>query len=305
MANDPRRAARVPLTRNGGSGHGHSSYLVRSVGGAGMRHRWRTAMLARLLVAAAAVAASFFAAPSPSLAQEKSITVFIAASMKNAIDDINAAFTKQTGIKVVPSYAASSALMRQIEQGAPADVFASADLEWMDYGSQKKLIRDDTRVNLLGNKLVLIAPADSKIGSVTIGQGFDLATLAGDGRIVTGDVRSVPVGRYVKAALEKLGAWAKAEPRMAMAENVRAALTLVARGEAPLGIVYETDAKVETKVEIGGHSPADSHPPITYPVALTVNAKPEAMPYLAFLRSGAAKTIFETFGFTFLVRPTS
>jgi len=262
-------------------------------------------MFTRVLIAAAAIAAVSFAAPTPSLAQEKSITMFAAASMKNAIDDINAAFTKQTGIKVVPSYAASSALMRQIEQGAPADVFASADLEWMDYGSQKKLIKDDTRVNLLGNKLVLIAPADSKLGNVAIGQGFDLATLAGGGRIVTGDVRAVPVGRYAKAALEKLGAWAKAEPKMAMAENVRAALTLVARGEAPLGIVYETDAKVEPKVKIVGAFPEDSHPPITYPVALTSYAKPEAARYLAFLRSGAAKTIFEAFGFTFLVRPTS
>ena len=261
-------------------------------------------MLARLLVAIAAITAACFAAP-PLLAQERSITVFIAASMKNAIDDINAAFTRQTGIKVVPSYAASSALMRQIEQGAPADVFASADLEWMDYGSQKKVIQDGTRVNLLGNKLVLIAPAASALGNVTIAQGFDLAGLAGSGRIVTGDVRAVPVGRYAKAALESLGAWAKAEPKMAMTENVRAALALVARGEAPLGIVYETDAKVEPKVKIVGYFPESSHPPITYPVALTINARPEAAQYLAFLRSGAAKTVFETFGFTFLVRPTS
>ena len=213
-------------------------------------------MLARLLVAIAAITAACFAAP-PLLAQERSITVFIAASMKNAIDDINAAFTRQTGIKVVPSYAASSALMRQIEQGAPADVFASADLEWMDYGSQKKVIQDGTRVNLLGNKLVLIAPAASALGNVTIAQGFDLAGLAGSGRIVTGDVRAVPVGRYAKAALESLGAWAKAEPKMAMTENVRAALALVARGEAPLGIVYETDAKVEPKVKIVGYFPEE------------------------------------------------
>ena len=219
--------------------------------------------------------------------------------MKNALDDVNAAFTKQSGIKVVASYAASSALMKQIEQGAPADVFVSADLDWMDYGSQKKLIKDDTRVNLLGNRLVLIAPKDSKIGNVTIGPGFDLAKLAGDGRIATGDVRAVPVGKYAKAALEKLGAWAAVEPKMAMAENVRAALVLVARGEAPLGIVYETDAKVEPNVKIVGAFPDDSHPPIIYPVALTVTAKPDAAPYLAFLRSQAAKTIFEKYGFTF------
>jgi molybdate transport system substrate-binding protein len=238
------------------------------------------------------------------LAQERAITVFAAASLKNALDDINAAFTKSTGIKVVASYAASSALIKQIENGAPADVFASADLDWMDYGAQKKVIKNDTRVNLLGNRLVLIAPKDSKIGNVTIAPGVDLAKLA-DGRIVTADVRAVPVGKYAKAALEKLGAWAAAEPKFAMTENVRAALMLVARGEAALGIVYETDAKVEPSVKVVGAFPADSHPPIVYPVALTVNAKPEAAQYLAFLRSQAAKAVFEAHGFTFLVRPTS
>ena len=168
----------------------------------------------------------------PSVAQDKSLTVFAAASMKNALDDVNAAFTKATGIKVVPSYAASSALAKQIENGAPADVFVSADLQWMDYLAGKKAIKPETRSNLLGNKLVLIAPKDSKIGNVSIGQGFDLAKLAGDGRIATGDVKAVPVGLYAKAALEKLGAWAAAEPKFAMSDNVRAALLLVSRGEA-------------------------------------------------------------------------
>jgi len=238
-------------------------------------------------------------------AQDKTITVFAAASMKNALDDINAAFTKQTGVKVVTSYAASSALIKQIEQGAPADVFASADLEWMDYGGQKKLIKDDSRVNLLGNRLVLIAPKDSKVDAGTISSKTDLAKLAGDGRITTGDVRAVPVGKYAKAAMEKLGIWAAAEPKMAMAENVRAALLLVARGEAALGIVYETDAKVEPNVKIVGAFPPDSHPPIVYPVALTATAKADAAPYPAFLRSQTAKTIFEKYGFTFLIKPTS
>jgi molybdate transport system substrate-binding protein len=237
--------------------------------------------------------------------QDKSFTVFAAASMKNALDDVNAAFAKATGVKVVASYAASSALMRQIEQGAPADVFVSADLEWMDYGAQKKIIKDDTRVNLLGNKLVLIAPKDSKLPDVAIAAGFDLAKLAGDGRIATGDVRSVPVGKYAKQALEKLGPWAAAEPKIAMTENVRAALTLVARGEAPLGIVYETDAKVEPGVKILGTFPESSHTPIVYPVAATLTANPDAGPYLNFLRSQQAKAVFERYGFTFLVRPTS
>jgi molybdate transport system substrate-binding protein len=241
----------------------------------------------------------------PAQAQDKTITVFAAASMKNAIDDINAAFIKATGIKAVASLAASSALAKQIEQGAPADVFASADLEWMDYVEGKKLIKNDSRVNLLGNKLVLIAPKDSKLDAMTIGQGFDIAALAGDGRIAVADVRAVPAGKYAKAALEKLGDWAKAEPKLASAENVRAALALVGRGEAPLGIVYETDAKIEKNVKIVGHFPEGSHPPITYPVALTANASREAARYLAFLRSGVAKTVFETYGFTFLIKPTS
>jgi molybdate transport system substrate-binding protein len=175
----------------------------------------------------------------------------------------------------------------------------------MDYAIGKKTINEPSRINLLGNSIVLIAPKDSKIDHVNIGPGFDLAKLAGDGRIATGDVQSVPVGKYAKAALEKLGAWNAAAPKFAMVDNVRAALTLVARGEAVLGIVYETDAKVEPNVKIVDAFPADSHPPIVYPVALTVNAKPDAGQYLAFLRSQAAKAVFEAYGFTFLVRPTS
>ncbi len=242
---------------------------------------------------------------APALAQEKSLTVFAAASMKNALDDIGAAYTAKSGVKIVASYAASSALAKQIEQGAPADIFASADTDWMDYAVAKKTINEPTRVNLLGNSLVLIAPKDSRLDKVAIRPGFDLSKLAGDGRIATGDVRSVPSGKYAKASLEKLGAWQAAEPKFAMAESVRAALALVARGEAPLGIVYETDAKVEPGVRIVGAFPADSHAAIIYPVAATGTAKPEAAGYLAFLRSSAAKAIFEKYGFSFLVSPTT
>jgi molybdate transport system substrate-binding protein len=238
-------------------------------------------------------------------AQERTITVFAAASMKNALDDVDAAFTKTTGIKVAASYAASSALMKQIEEGAPADVFVSADLDWMDYGSQKKLVQDGTRLNLLGNRLVLIAPKESPVGTTTIGPNTDLAKLAGDGKIVTADVRAVPVGKYAKPALEKLGLWASVEPKLAMTENVRAALALVARGEGALGIVYATDAKVEPNVKIVGVFPAESHPAIIYPVALTTTAKADATPYIEFLRSQIAKSVFETYGFSFLVKPTS
>jgi molybdate transport system substrate-binding protein len=257
-------------------------------------------MLLRLLVCGLAVAAL----TRPAAAQE-TVTVFAAASLKNALDEANAAFNTRSPVKIVVSYAASSALMKQIEQGAPADVFISADLEWMDYGSQKELIKDDTRGNLLGNKLVLIAPKDSKLADVTIGPGFDLAKLAGDGRIATGDVRAVPAGRYAKAALEKLDAWNAVAPKLAMTDNVRTALALVGRGEAPLGIVYETDARVEPNVKIIGVFPADSHPPIVYPAALIKTAKAAALPYLSFLRSQAAKAIFEKYGFSYLIRPTS
>jgi molybdate transport system substrate-binding protein len=242
---------------------------------------------------------------SPGSAQDTNLTVFAAASMKNALDDVDAAYTARTGVHIIVSYAASSALAKQIEQGAPADIFVSADTDWMDYATARKAINGPSRVNLLGNSIVLIAPKDSSVDKVSIGQGFDLASLAGNGKIATGDVNAVPVGKYAKAALEKLGAWQAAEPKFAMAESVRAALTLVARGEAALGIVYSTDARIEPGVKIVGTFPADSHPPIIYPVAATTAAKSEAASYLAFLRSSAAKAIFEKYGFSFLVSPTT
>ena len=254
-------------------------------------------MSIRAFIAALAMAAVPMQAAH---AQDKTITVFAAASVTNAVNDLNAIFVRNTGVKVTPSYAASSALARQIEQGAPADVFISADIPWMDYVQGRKLIRNGTRFDLAGNRLVLIAAKDSRIDKVTIGPGFDLAKLAGDGRIATGDVKAVPAGRYAKAALEKLGLWAAAEPKMAMAENVRAALALVSRGEAPLGIVYETDAKIDPGVKVVGHFPADSHPAIVYPAALTATAKPEADAYLKLLRSATAQVFLERYGFTYL-----
>jgi len=243
-------------------------------------------------------------------AQDKILTVFAAASMKNALDDIDAAYTRKSGVRITVSYGPSSGLARQIEQGAPADVFISADTDWMDYAIGKKSINEPSRINLLGNSIVLIAPKDSKtdnanIGPVNIGPGFDIAKLAGDGKIATGDVKSVPAGKYAKAALEKLGSWQSAAPKFAMADNVRAALTLVARGEASLGIVYSTDARIEPGVKIIGTFPADSHPAIIYPIAATTTARPEAADYLAFLRSTAAKNVFEKYGFKFLVSPST
>jgi molybdate transport system substrate-binding protein len=257
--------------------------------------------LAAFVLAAVVTAA----ASHPARAQDSTVTVFAAASMKNALDDVNATFAKRTMLKPVASYAATSALMRQIEQGAPADIFASADLQWMEYGLKNKLINPATRVNLLGNRLVLIAPKDSKLGTVTITPGTDLAKLAGDGRIAVGEVKSVPAGRYALAALQKLGLWSSVEKRMAMVENVRVALTLVARGEAPLGIVYETDAKVDPGVKVIGNFPAGSHPEIVYPVGATAKANANAPRYINFLQSQTAKTVFEKYGFSFLVKPTS
>ena len=261
--------------------------------------------MSRLAAILAAFAILFGSAFTPAAAQDKTLTAFAAASMKNALDEINTAYTARTAVKIVVSYAASSALAKQIEQGAPADVFVSADTDWMDYAIGKKNINEPTRVNLLGNSIVLIAPRDSMIDNVAIGQGFDLAKLAGDGKIATGDVKSVPVGKYAKASLEKLGAWRAAEPKFAMAESVRAALTLVARGEAALGIVYATDARIEPGVKIVGTFPANSHPAIIYPVAATTTARAEASDYLAFLRSSPAKTILEKYGFKFLISPTT
>jgi molybdate transport system substrate-binding protein len=261
-------------------------------------------MSARFL-AIAILFAAIGGAPQPAAAQEQ-ITVFAAASMKNALDDVDAAFNKATGIKVTASYAASSALAKQIEQGAPADVFVSADLQWMDYAAEHKLIKPDSRVNLLGNRLVLIASKDSKLGQVDIGKGFDIAKLAGDGRIAVADVKAVPAGLYAKAALQSLGAWAAAEPKLAMAENVRATLAFVARGETAIGIVYATDAKVEPGVKIVGVFPDGSHPPVTYPVAATAATTNTAVaPYLGFLRAPAARAIFERYGFSFLIKPVS
>jgi molybdate transport system substrate-binding protein len=261
-------------------------------------------MFARIFAFLGFVAA-LSGAPQPLIAQEQ-ITVFAAASLKNALDDTNAAFTKATGIKVVASYEASSALAKQIEQGAPADIFISADLRWMDYANEHKLIKPDTRVNLLGNKLVLITPKDSRLDHVAIGDGFDIAKLAGDGRIAVADVKALPAGLYAKAALEKLGAWTAAEPKLAQAENVRATLAFVARGETPVGIVYETDARIEPKVKIIGAFPDGSYPPVTYPVAATASGKAAtAARYLSFLATPAAKAIFERYGFSFLIKPVS
>jgi molybdate transport system substrate-binding protein len=228
------------------------------------------------------------------------VVVFAAASLKNALDDAAGAFKSGGGAPAKISYAASSALAKQIESGAPADMFISADLAWMDYLQKRNLIQPATRKNLLGNRLVLVAPADSNL-TVDIKPGFDLVGLLNGGRLAMADPASVPAGKYGKAALDTLGILDAVQPHVAGAENVRAALLYVDRKETPLGIVYATDAASDPKVKIVGVFPEDTHPPIIYPAALTASSKnPDAAKLLAFLESSAARPAFEKQGFTVL-----
>ena len=257
--------------------------------------------LLRALVAI--LAAGVAVLPLRANAEDKGPVVFAAASLKEALDAVNDAYQKQGSKKASISYAASSALAKQIEQGAPADVFISADEDWMDYLATRKLIRVDTRFDLLGNTLVLIAPKDSKL-TATIAPGFPLASLVGEGHLAMADTASVPAGKYGKAALEKLDVWDGVEDKVAQAENVRAALALVSRGEAPLGIVYATDAKSDPTIKIIDTFPSNTHPPIIYPAAATASSTGDASGFLDFLKSRAADRIFEDKGFKVLVPVT-
>jgi molybdate transport system substrate-binding protein len=239
---------------------------------------------------------------APGGARAKDLLVFAAASLRNALDQANLAYAATPGgVKVTASYLASGALAKQIANGAPADLFISADRKWMDYLAEKKLIQPDSRVDLLGNALVLVAARDSAIQPVTISRGTDLGSLLGDGRLAMGDPRFVPAGTYAKSALEKLGLWPSVADKLARAENVRAALALVSRREAPLGIVYATDVAADKGTRIVGTFPTDSHPPIVYPAALTATAAtPTARAYLQWLQSPAAAPFFEKQGFRML-----
>jgi molybdate transport system substrate-binding protein len=230
-------------------------------------------------------------------------TVFAAASLKDALDSVAKAYEHETDAHVTISYAASSVLAKQIEQGAPADVFISADLDWMDYLDERKLIKPDTRFNFLGNHLVLIAPGGSTVDA-KIAPGFPLAALLGNGHLAMANTNSVPAGKYGKAALQALGVWDQVKDKIAQAENVRAALLLVSRGEAPLGIVYTSDAHADPKVKVIGTFPENTHPPIIYPAAVLAGAKsPAAQAFLNYLKTGAAKGLFENQGFEVLSAP--
>lgn len=237
------------------------------------------------------------AAPTTVRAQSD-VVVFAAASLKDALDGVAAQWTKETGKRAAISYAASSALARQIEQGAPAQVFISADLDWMDYVADKNLIKPASRTNLLGNRIVLVAPKNASVSTIKIEPNFALASALGGGRLAVGDVNAVPAGKYGKAALEKLGVWNSVQDKVAQAENVRATLLLVSRGEAPLGIVYQTDAIADPNVKIVGTFPEDAHPPIIYPVALIASTNsPDTDAFLAYLKSAKARPLFAAQGF--------
>ncbi len=236
---------------------------------------------------------------TPGIAADRkpALTVFAAASLTEALQAAGAAYSARTAVPVRFSFASSAAIARQLEAGAPADIFISADAEWMDYAQRHGLIVPATRTTVARGRLALIAPAGSAI-RLRIGRGMPLAAGLGQaGRLAIGDPDAVPAGRYARAALQTLGAWNGVADRLARAENVRVALAYVARGEAPLGIVYETDARAEPRVRVIGIFPQSSHPPIVYPIALTRRASPAASGFLAFLRGAPGQAIFRRFGF--------
>ncbi|MBI4963675.1 MAG: molybdate ABC transporter substrate-binding protein [Desulfomonile tiedjei] len=253
---------------------------------------------AKWSVATAIAAAILFSGFLGSARAAEAVTVFAAASLTNAITDLGNMFAGKGAGNITSSFAASSALAKQIENGASANLFISADEEWMNYLSEKRLIVPESRFNLLGNRMVLIAPADANL-KVDIKPGFPLAQLLGNSRLSTGDPDHVPVGKYAKRALEKLGVWTSVEGKLARADNARAALALVERGECPFGIVYATDAAISKKVKVVGTFPEVTHPPITYPAALVSGKNtPAARSFVEFLKTPDAKVVFEKFGFT-------
>lgn len=251
-----------------------------------MKHLLITTTLASLLFAAPAMAAD--------------VSVFAAASMKNAIDEIGAAWKTKSGHAITATYAASSALAKQIEAAAPADVFISADEAWMDELAGKNLIKSESRKDIVGNTLVIVAAKDSKL-TVDLGGKPNLVETLGKEKLAMADVKAVPAGRYGKAALDSLKLWEAVSPQLAQQENVRAALALVAVGEAKLGIVYGSDAVVEPKVEVAATFPEESHAPILYPAAVVAaSGNADAQGFVDFLKSDEAKAIFKKDGFKIL-----
>jgi molybdate transport system substrate-binding protein len=258
----------------------------------------RTQITRRSLLAAGLLAAGVPLGVRTSRAQAPAILVFAASSLSTALDEVMALWVKSGAVSTRATYAASSALARQIEAGAPADVFVSADLEWMDYLAERKMILPATRRDLLGNRLVLVARADNPL-ALELKPGVDLARALAGGKLAMGAPAAVPAGRYGRAALESLGVWASVAGQVAQAENVRAALALVARGEAPLGIVYASDALAEPGVRVVAEFAPSLHPPIVYPAAIVAGRdRPETRALLAYLGSAEAQAIFRRWGFT-------
>jgi len=258
-------------------------------------------MIAWTLMFAIAVDAPVLSAAE----QDRPFIVFAAASLTEAVTDVSTAFTEETKIPVKTSFAASSVLARQIEAGAPAMVFFAADEQWMDYLQSRNLLVPGSRRDVLGNQLVLVAPADST-ATVKIASGPAFLQGLGGARIATGDPESVPVGKYAKAALIKLGVWEQVEGRLVRAEDVRSALAFVARGDAPFGIVYLTDAKIEKRVKLLDVFPRDTYPPIRYPIAMTAGAGAEARRFIDFVTGNRAAGIFQQYGFEVVAgKPTS
>jgi len=234
----------------------------------------------------------------PAAAQAEPLLVFAAASTTNAVQKVNQAFTQATGAKVTASFASSGTLAKQIANGAPARVFLSANVKWVDFLQEKGFLEKGTRLDLLANRLVLVVPSDSPLGPVDINRQVDPLKLLKGGWLAMGDPRHVPAGSYAKQALTSLGWWPKLEKRLALAASVRVALMMVERGEAALGIVYATDAKISKKVKVVGVFPPDTHNPIVYPAALVAGqVTPEAQRYLEFLQTPEARKIFASFGF--------
>jgi molybdate transport system substrate-binding protein len=260
---------------------------------------WRIDLrrFARLLLGVVVALAGPLTAAEPRQRPSADVLVFAAASLQTALDELSAPAQRATGARIRVSYAASSALARQIENGAPADLFISADLDWMDYLAERRLIRPDSRVNLVGNRLVLITPKARPV-ALEIVAGFPLAAALGKERLALADPAAVPAGKYARAALTSLGVWDSVAAKVAAAENVRAALLLVDRGEAPLGIVYRTDALADANVAIVDTFPESTHPAIVYPAALTAGASPAAAALLRFLQTEAASAAFGKQGFT-------
>ena len=244
-----------------------------------------------------AALAALLLAVAPARAGEGATLVFAAASLTDVLTQIGASYEAATGKRVTFSFAGSSVLARQIEAASPADMFISADEAWMDHLAARNLIAADTRTDLLGNRLVLIAPVASS-ATLTIADGFPLAAALNGRRLAIADPEAVPAGKYARTALTSLGVWSELVDHLAQAENVRIALAYVARGETPFGVVYETDAKSQPKVRIVDVFPAATHPPVLYPAALLKTAGPEAAGFLAYLKSDAATAAFAAAGFT-------